>query len=179
VNSFALKEVKMKKHVWILIPLVLVSFVCAKAETSGDSGQEYPQAPEFALEDFNGNEISLSSMSGKVVFLNVWATWCGPCKREIPDFIEAYEQYKEKGLEIIGISVDKISPSKVHEFTKKYKINYPVAMTTSKLNKDYGPFPVVPTTIIIDKNGKIRHRQIGQVDKKFVETWFTTLVEEK
>lgn len=169
----------MKKYTWILIPLAFVFFFGAKAEMPGMSSQDYPDAPEFTLEDLNGNGISLSSMRGKVVFMNVWATWCGPCKREIPDFIEAYEQYKDKGLEVIGISVDEISPSKVLQFTEKYKINYPVAMTTVKINKDYGPFPAVPVTIIIDKNGKIRHRQIGQVNKKFVETWFTALVEEK
>jgi peroxiredoxin len=169
----------MKKYTWILIPLVLVLSVYAKAEISGNSGEEYPQAPEFTLEDLKGSKISLSNLSGKVVLLNVWATWCGPCKREIPDFIEAYEQYKDKGLEIIGISVDRISQSKVLQFTEKYKINYPVAMTTSKLTKDYGPFPAIPITIIIDKNGKIRHRKIGQVDKKFVENWFTKLMEEK
>ena len=169
----------MKKYTWILIPLVLVLFVYAKAEISGNSGEEYPQAPEFTLEDLKGSKISLSDLSGKVILLNVWATWCGPCKREIPDFIEAYEQYKDKGLEIIGISVDKISQSKVLRFTEKYKINYPVAMTTSKLTKDYGPFPAIPVTIIIDKNGKIRHRKIGQVDKKFVENWFTKLKAEK
>lgn len=169
----------MKKYTWILIPLVLVLFVYAKAEISGKSGEEYPQAPEFTLEDLKGSKISLSDLSGKVVLLNVWATWCGPCKREIPDFIEAYEQYKDKGLEIIGISVDRISQSKVLQFTEKYKINYPVAITTSKLTKDYGPFPAIPVTIIIDKNGKIRYRKIGQVDKRFVETWFTKLMEEK
>jgi len=169
----------MKKSAWILIPLVLVLFVCVKAEIPGMSIEDYPDAPEFTLEDLKGSKISLSDLSGKVTFLNVWATWCAPCKREIPDFIEAYEQYKDKGLEIIGISVDDISQSKVLQFTEKYKINYPVAMTTSKLTKDYGPFRAIPVTIIIDKNGKIRHRQIGQVDKKFVETWFTKLVEEK
>ncbi len=159
--------------------MVLILLVNAKAEMPGMSSQDYPDAPEFTLEDLKGSEISLSDLNGKVVMLNVWATWCGPCKREIPDFIEAYEQYKDKGLEIIGISIDTISQSKVLKFTEKYKINYPVAMTTSKLNKDYGPFRAVPVTIIIDKKGKIRHRQIGEVDKKFVENWFTKLIEEK
>ncbi len=169
----------MKKYTWVLIPLVLFFIVNAKAEMPGMSGQNYPDAPEFALEDLKGSKISLSDMNGKVVFLNIWATWCGPCKREIPDFIEVYEQYKDKGLEIIGISVDEISPSRVLQFTEKYKINYPVAMTTAKINRDYGPFRAVPVTIIIDKNGKIRHRQIGQVNKKFVETWFASLSVEK
>ena len=169
----------MKKYAWILIPLVLVLFVYSKADMPGMSSEDYPDAPEFTLEDLNGNKISLSNLSGKVIFLNVWATWCAPCKREIPDFIEAYEQYKDKGLEIIGISVDRISQSKVLKFAEKYKINYPVAMITSKLTKDYGPFPAIPVTIIIDKNRKIRNRKIGMVNKGFVESWFLKLIEEK
>ena len=169
----------MKRHAWIITPLVLAFFVCGNAEMTGMSDEDFPQAPEFTLEDFNGNKISLSDLSGKVVFLNVWTTWCGPCKKEIPDFIEVYEQYKDEGLEIIGISVDEIAKDKVIKFTEKYKMNYPVAMTTSQFTKDYGPFLYVPTTIIIDTKEKVRLRKIGQVDKKFIEDWFTKLIEEK
>ncbi len=169
----------MKKYAWVLIPLVFLFFACAKAEMSGMSGQDYPDAPEFTFEDLNGNKISLSDLSGKVIMLNVWATWCSPCIREIPDFIEIYKQYKDKGLEIIGLSMDRISQSKVLKFAENLKINYAVAMMTSKLNKDYGPFPAIPVTIIIDKNGKIRHRKIGMVNKSYVESWFLKLMEEK
>lgn len=168
----------MKRYPWILIPLVLVFFACAKAEMPGMSSQDYPDAPEFIFEDLNGNKISLSDLSGKVIMLNVWATWCSPCTREIPDFIEAYKQYKDKGLEIIGLSMDRISQSKVLKFAENYKINYPVAMMTSKLFKDYGPFPAIPVTIIIDKNRKVRYRKIGLVDKKFIVNWFIKLIEE-
>lgn len=169
----------MKRHAWVLIPLVLVFFAGAKAKMPGMSSQNYPDAPEFTFEDLNRNKISLSDLSGKVIFLNVWATWCPPCTREIPDFIKVYEQYKDKGLEIIGISVDRISQSKVLKFAEKYNINYPVAMMTSKLYKDYGPFPAIPVTIVIDKNRKIRNRKIGMVNKGFVESWFLKLIEEK
>jgi cytochrome c biogenesis protein CcmG/thiol:disulfide interchange protein DsbE len=146
---------------------------------TGMQNEDFPQAPEFTLEDLKGNKISLSDMSGKVIFLNVWATWCDPCKDEIPYFVEAYKQYKDKGLEIIGISIDRISQSKVLKFTEEYKMNYPVAMATSQITRDYGPFRAVPITIIIDKNKKVRHRKIGWVDKKFIEDWFQKLIEEK
>lgn len=159
--------------------MILLMFTfsnCVKTEMAVESPS---QAPEFTLEDLNGNEISLSSLSGKVIILNAWATWCSPCKKEIPDFIEVYDQYKDKGLEIIGVSIDELGINKVRQFTQEWKINYPIVMTTSQLTKDYGPFSVVPVTVIIDKNGKIRHKQIGQVDKKFIETWFIKLIEEK
>ena len=159
-----------------MIPLILALSSCIKTDMSPESA---PQAAEFTLEDLQGNEISLSSLTGKVVFLNVWATWCDPCKDEIPHFIEAYDQHKTKGLEIIGVSIDDFGKNKVLKFTQEWKINYPIAMTTKQLDKDYGPFGAVPVTIIIDKNGKIRHKRIGYMDKDYLENWFFKLIEEE
>jgi len=169
----------MKKFAMILLPFVLALFVCAEGDkTYAQEGNNYPQAPEFTLEDLDGNEIALSDYSGKVVFLNFWATWCGPCRHEIPDFIEAYKEYKDEGMEIIGVSLDTISPESVLAFAKKYKINYPVAMGTEEIVKDYGPIPAIPVTVIIDKNGNLRHRKVGPLDKKSLESWFLKLIEE-
>jgi peroxiredoxin len=166
----------MKNYAWIIIPLMLAFSSCIQTEMTPENA---PQAPEFTLEDLQGNEITLSSLTGKVVFMNVWATWCDPCKDEIPHFIEAYDQHKEKGLEIIGVSIDELGKSKVLQFAQEWKINYPVVMTTKQLTKDYGPFNAVPVTVIIDKNGKIRHRKIGYMDKDYLENWFFKLVEEE
>jgi peroxiredoxin len=169
----------MKRFILVLLPLVIVLFVCAEAEKTSIFGDNSSQASDFTVKDLKGREISLSNYSGKVVFLNFWATWCGPCKAEIPDFIEAYKQYKDKGMEIIGISVDRISPKSVLKFAEKYKINYPVVMSTDKIQKDYEPGPYIPTTIIIDQEGKIRHRHIGYMSKKALEDYFLKLTEEK
>ncbi len=166
----------MKKYVWIIIPLMFAFSSCVQTEMTPEKA---PLAPDFTLEDLQGNEISLSSLTGKVVFLNVWATWCDPCKDEIPHFIEAYDQHKDKGLEIIGVSIDELGKSKVLQFAQEWKINYPVVMTTKQLTKDYGPFNAVPVTVIIDKNGKIRHRKIGYMDKDYMENWFFKLMEEE
>jgi len=166
----------MKKYAWIMIPLILTFSSCIKTEMTMEGSQ---QAPDFTLEDLQGNKISLSSLTGKVVFLNVWATWCDPCKYEIPHFIEAYDQHKDKGMEIIGVSIDAFGKNKVLKFTQEWKINYPVAMTTSQLTKDYGPFAAIPVTIIIDKSGKIRHRKIGYMDKEYLENWLFKLIEEE
>jgi peroxiredoxin len=169
----------MKRFTLVLLPLVIVLFVCAKAEKASISGSNSTQAADFTVKDLKGHEISLSNYSGKIVFLNFWATWCHPCKTEIPDFIEAYKQYKDKGMEIIGISVDKISPKSVLKFAEEYKINYPVVMSTNKIQKDYEPGPYIPTTIIIDQEGKIRHRHIGYMSKEALEDYFLQLAEEK
>jgi peroxiredoxin len=169
----------MKRFILVLLPLVIVLFVCAEAEKTSIFGNNSSQAPDFTVKDLKGREISLSNYSGKVIFLNFWATWCRPCKAEIPDFIEAYKQYKDKGMEIIGISVDTISPKSVLKFAEKYKINYPVVMSTDTIQKDYEPGPYIPTTIIIDQEGKIRHRHIGYMSKEKLKGYFLKLTEEK
>ena len=169
----------MKRFILVLLPLVIVLFIYAKTEKTSIFGNNSSKAPDFAVKDLKGREISLSNYSGKVVFLNFWATWCGPCKAEIPDFIEAYKQYKDKGMEIIGISVDRRNLNSVLKFVEKYKINYPVVMSTDKIQKDYEPGPYIPTTIIIDQEGKIRYKHIGYMSKEALNDYFLKLTKEK
>jgi peroxiredoxin len=165
------KERKMNKIKWLIIPavLVLISLVSVSTACALDN---HPAAPDFTLKDLNGNEISLSDYEGKVLFLNFWATWCGPCRAEIPDFIEVYDEYKDQGLEILGVSVDEMSPDKVLRFVKAYEINYPIAMFTMDLINDYRPGRGIPATIIIDKMGRLRHKQIGTMSKEMVLHFF-------
>jgi len=169
----------MKKLFLLLLPFVMVLFICFTAETIEVPGDDYPKAPEFTLEDLNGNKISLSDLKGKVIFLNFWATWCPPCEAEIPHFIEVYKEYKDQGMEIIGISVDSAGPKSVIKFAEKYKINYPVVMYTLDIIKGYRPGNAIPVTIIIGPNGKIRHKKVGYTEKKYLTNWFLKLIKEK
>ena len=168
----------MREIAFFIIPFILFISACVQAEKTGDPAESL-QAPEFSLEDLNGNPITLSSLKGKVVFLNLWATWCPPCVREIPDFIDTYTQYKDKGLEIIGISVDNEGTAKVLKFVEQYKINYPIVMYTMQFIRDYMPGNAIPVTFIIDPQGKIRYKKIGLTNKAFLENWFLKLIEEK
>ena len=120
----------MKKSAWLLIPIIMMLFVAMSTEGAFGVKQDSAMAPDFILEDLNGNKLSLSDFEGKVLFMNFWATWCGPCRAEIPDFIEVYNKYQDMGMAILGVSVDRISAKKVGEFVKRYKVNYPVAMAT-------------------------------------------------
>ncbi len=139
-------------------------------------------APDFELTDLAGKTISLSAYKGKVLFLNFWATWCPPCREEIPDFVEAYKENKDKGLEILGVSLDTKSKDFVIAFVEKYKINYPVVLEsrskTQRLIDDYEPGQFIPTTIIIDKHGRIRHKQVGLMNKATLLKYFSQYASE-
>ena len=136
------------------------------------------QAPDFSVKNLVGKTISSKDFKGKVVILNFWATWCPPCKEEIPGFVEAYNEYKDQGLEIIGLSLDQLSPEKVLEFARSYKVNYPVAMSTDKIYEAYQPGQYIPASIIIDKKGMIRHRHVGYLAKADIVRYFQELMNE-
>ena len=123
----------------LLLPLAAAALL-----TSACSGD----VPQYTNSD-------VDKLKGKVVLLNFWATWCGPCRAEIPDFIRLYDQYKGQGLVIVGASVDQKGPSVVREFREQNGMNYPVAMAANELIERYGPIRGIPKTILLDREGRI------------------------
>ncbi len=114
----------------------------------------------FKLKDLEGKTVSLDSFKGKVVFLNFWATWCPPCRAEIPSMIELYNRFKSKGLEIVGVDLQE-DKATVAKFVKQYKMNYTVLLdTTGQVGQIYGARSI-PTTYIVDRRGNILARTIG------------------
>ena len=167
----------MKKSVLISLLLVLCLTVLPSGMRALDHEDDSDSAPDFTLTGLDGNTISLSGLEGKVVLLNFWATWCGPCKEEIPHFNEAYTQYKDKGLFILGVSIDR-GENVVRRFLEKREINYPLAMSTPQLNEDYQPGNAIPVTFVIDKKGDIKKKHIGYLDKEMLETYIAELLNE-
>ncbi len=137
-------------------------------------------APDFTLTSVDGKDISLSDYQGKVVILDFWATWCPPCKAEIPGFIELYSQYKDQGLEIIGVSLDQGDLSVVPAFVKSYNVNYPIVYYRDQVVNDYGRaiggIRSIPTTFVIDRDGNIVDHLIGYKPKEFFEELIKTLL---
>ncbi len=116
-------------------------------------------APAFTLYNLHGKPTSLADFRGKVVVLDFWATWCPPCKREIPDFINLQKAYGSKGLQIVGIALDE--PDKVVDFAQQNGMNYPVLLGDDAIAAKYGGIDGIPTTFLIDKQGKIVSRFEG------------------
>lgn len=122
-------------------------------KTSRVSSNRKP-APDFTLTDANGASVKLSDFRGKVVLLNFWATWCGPCEVEIPWFVEFEQQYKSKGLEVVGVSMDEEGWAAIKPFVAQHKINYRVLLGTDSVSQLYGGVESLPTTFLVDRDGK-------------------------
>ena len=160
------------------ILFVLFTFVLSVMTGSLFGGEQIPfDAPPFTLTDFDGQSHTLSGYKNKVVFINFWATWCGPCKKELPHFNAAYEEYGNDGLVIIGVSLDR-REELVRRFLQRTPLSYPVTMATRQFMKNYQPGNAIPVTIVIDKRGKIRKRYVGYMDEKTLIAAFKELNEE-
>ena len=139
-----------------LLTISMVSTACAlKAEP----------APAFDLQDLNGKSVKLSDFKGKVVILDFWATWCPPCRAEIPHFVELQNEYRDKGLVVVGVSLDQGGPGVVSSFVKQQGINYPIVMGDDSVTSKYGDIQAIPTTFVIDSNGNIVGKHEGFTDK--------------
>ncbi len=145
------------------------------AATAAVSGGKYQAAPAFTITDIKGQKLSLDSFRGKVVLLNFWATWCGPCRDEIPGFVQLQQKYGPQGFQILGISMD-YTPAPVGPFYNEFHMNYPVAMGNAKLGALYGGIYGLPTSFLIGRDGRIYDAVPGEVDKARWEGEIQTLL---
>ncbi len=121
------------------------------------------EAPDFTLPQLDGGQLRLSSYRGKVVLLDFWATWCVPCREETPHFVELQQKYGERGLQIIGVSMDD-SPDPVRPFYQQFHMNYPVVMGTADVGSAYGGVLGLPIAFLIDRDGHIYSKHMGATD---------------
>jgi thiol-disulfide isomerase/thioredoxin len=183
----------MKYIATLALALVLVLGGCSKGDAQAGNGSQKnvqtqtavssdetaelgllpadkaPVAPDWELQTVDGGTVKLSSFQGKVVILDFWDTWCPPCKAEIPDFIKLYDQYRDKGLVIVGAAFGNNGPDAVKEFVQEWKMNYPVVFVTPEVNRLYGGIQSIPTTFIIDSEGRARAMHVGFAEKEVFE----------
>ena len=140
-----------------LRPLLLLCGLAAAAVA-----QDLPRpAPAWTLKDLDGNAVSSDQLKGKVVVVDFWATWCAPCVAEIPGYVELQKKYGKDGLAIVGVSMDRIAPAKVKAFAEKHGMNYTVVIGGSDTTDAFGGFEAIPTTFLIDRQGRIVHQKTG------------------
>ena len=140
------------------------------ARRSGSAPSTKPTAaPDFTLEALDGTKMTLSALRGKAVLLNFWATWCAPCKIEMPWFIELQNQYGSQGLQVVGVAMDDSSKEDIAKFAKEMGVNYPVLLGKEAVGEAYGGVPALPETFFIGRDGKIVDKIIGLKDKSDIE----------
>jgi len=122
-------------------------------------------APDFTLKDSDGRTVKLADYRGKIVLLNFWATWCGPCKFEIPWFVEFEQNYKDQGFAVLGVSLDEAGWDAVKPYLTRFKVNYRVVLGDDQIAQVYGGVDSLPTTFLIDRDGRIASVHIGLVSK--------------
>ena len=144
--------------------IVALTLLCSAAALAGEK-----PAPNFALKTADGRTVELKQLAGNVVVVNFWATWCGPCRAEIPGMLEIYSKYRGKGLEIVGVSLDRQGFSVVTPFVKRMKIDYPVVVGDGDLVAAYGNFNAIPTTFVVDRKGNIVGGHTGALTKQQFE----------
>ena len=133
------------------------------------ASEALPVAPEFSLTDLNGQPLRLSTFHGKVVLIDYWATWCAPCKIEIPRLIVLQKKYEAQGLQVIGISMDD-GPGPVRIFARELGINYPIALGNVKVAEAYGGVLGLPIAFLIDRQGRIYRKLIGDAEMQWIES---------
>jgi peroxiredoxin len=118
-------------------------------------------APAWKLKDVDGKVVTSDQFKGKVVVLDFWATWCGPCRNEIPGYVGLQKKYAAAGLVFVGVSVDEEGPEVVRKFIKEHAINYTIVMADDDVVSAFAPIEGYPTTFIIDRDGRIRNKKLG------------------
>ncbi|MCC7497211.1 MAG: redoxin domain-containing protein [Bryobacterales bacterium] len=158
-----------------LVPAILMLALagCSRSpQTSGNGSSSHTSrktAADFSLRDVDGKTVKLSDFRGKVVLLNFWATWCSPCRVEIPWFIQFEQRYKDRGFAVIGIAMDDDGWNAVKPYIQAHHVNYRVVIGNDQVSAKYGGIDSLPTTLLVDRQGDIAATHIGLVSKASYE----------
>jgi cytochrome c biogenesis protein CcmG/thiol:disulfide interchange protein DsbE len=156
----------------LLLGALLVGCTSSTLSVSAASlkpDKDRKEAPDFALKDADGKLVKLSDYRGKVVLLDFWATWCGPCKIEIPWFMEMQRKNKDRGFEVLGVAMDDEGWEAVKPFASKLAMNYRLVVGNDQTAQMYGGVDALPTTFLIDRGGKIAAVHVGLTSRKDIE----------
>ena len=184
----------LRKAVCLLLPVLLLAG-CSSNGAADKKPREpieqldpysaplYPAQNEAVAKDFtveltNGDEFTLSDHRGQVVLLNIWATWCAPCREETPELVDLYTKYRDRGLQVLGVSIDEQGMSVVEPFMEEFDVNYPMVIDDGTIMDKYGPTMGIPTSYIIGRKGNLRYFAVGAVTNKELEPRIQKLLSE-
>jgi len=142
----------------------------ADSTATAPPGRSPKAMPDFVLQDLAGNRVKLSDFSGKAVLLNFWATWCPPCKAELPDLVEIQKQFGGDQFTVIGVSLDQTGVEGVRRFVQEWQLNFPILMGNEDIVVSYGNFRGIPTSFLLDSRHELTRRYTGLVTRKMLET---------
>lgn len=161
------------------------AFVVAEEARSTSTADPIPDAtadssrlaaPDFTLRTLDGDVFRLSDQLGRVVVLNFWATWCPPCREEIPEFIELQDEFGKDRVLFVGVSLDHVGPGPVRDFTRQMEITYPIMIDDGPASEAYGPIASLPTTFLIGRDGQLEGYAYGMVTREMLEPLLEKLV---
>ena len=178
---------------WVTLTMVGVVFVClllgctaeeeptTQTETNASSSynntiKQGQEAPQWSLLDITGQPFDSTKLQGKPTVINFWATWCPPCLAELPELEELYDAYRGRGLEVVGICMDPISPERLSDFVEERNLNFTFLMGDDEIAAKFGNFPAIPTTFLIDREGYIANKYMGRVPKQTLENGILSIL---
>lgn len=176
MNAHFVKE--RSNLVVLVLALLLAATACQPRPESKESqrSREAGMAPKFLLNDLDGKPVRSEDFAGKLLVVNFWASWCGPCKLEIPHLVELYDKYRDRGVVVIGIAIDPAGPEVLKAFADDMEVSYPMLVGDEKIFNDFGGLFGLPTTFVVDQNGAIRKKFVGLVDPLLFEEEIVALL---
>jgi thiol-disulfide isomerase/thioredoxin len=151
-----------------------VLLIASRPALAGDAPAPSP-APSFSVRSLDGRTLKLTDYRGKPVVLDFWATWCKPCRASMPHLSDMQERYAERGLVVVGLSVDDAAPEDVKRFADGLHVKFRVAMANDRMLDDYGPIRALPTTFFINRKGDVVRRVVGYIDAETMESYIREL----
>lgn len=160
----------------LMTGVMLITVACGRPEDPAATLPVLRAAPVWTLKAVDGREVRSGDFKGKVVLVDFWATWCPPCRKEMPEYEALHKKYAERGLVILGLSLDELEPVEVKRFGETMKVSYPLIMADAEVAEAFGGIQGLPTAFLIDREGNIRHVKVGLSDMAAYEKLIVSLL---